>query len=1119
MRIPPDAGAEARDCAVMVLGADGTFLGSGFFMALRIVVTCAHVVEDAGDTVQVSWGGRIVPARVLVRAPRSRGAGASYPFPDIAFLGVDVLDNRYAHIEPAYLGNDVKQLAVYGFSRWTPEPDPAADSVLVDVIGDSGAYKKVDARHIVPGLSGAPMVDDTGQVRGMLKAGRMRLGESGAMIRGNIILSTYTEHRSVLGEHRRARPPLHRPARGTPLHRMLRAQREVAKRYPYKLAQLTRRAAPPLSTVYVEQRTESWSIGSEPEVIRPAEMLRRHRNVLVVSGPGGGKSTLLLQLVADCAQWWLRDEPAGPDDEPEIGRVVAVRTTAADLLGARSWSDSLALSVNSDLAGFQDGGVTAEMFRTAPARGAEWLVMVDGLDEVIDRDERRRLVEMLAQRVAEYGSEARFVVASRVLDDREFARLRASLGADRLLRLGEYDLRPFDRPALRQFATNWFRPPGGEPSPIEPDEFLDSIRRSGLGTLVQVPLIATIAAVVHEEQPGGELPIDRTGLYEVFVTTLLTQRQQRSTSRQLFLDQLAPLGRGAVEYGDFLFDKRLDCLSHLALERLRGDRRPLLSLAGEWVAAQSTTPPLGVGPGHLRELLLSTGLLVAHGDQLEFIHQSFAEYLASRLIVPDFSSAAWPHRVAEQGLDSLGMFTFAGWVRAGNDSVPVVESILQSAGTRGRPALPAVAGVIEDGGALVRGAGPAVVGLVTQAIRRMGELGDQEAQTLNRALRAVLQRTSNSSIVIDLALDRQLPVPQRIEAARVLMTDGTAADREVGLGSAVDLAYERPMSDEDRLWAQRTLAEVGGPDERPHAVQRMVQTVETSNSEAVRVRALTLLARLGELPAASAALVRRSLDPRLSITERLNALEVLGILVSSADPAEPMAPAGSHAGRIDVDSVIWPEPGGAATPGLAEQLDRFTDAITGALEIVGGLDPASVSPLVELVMRDRSLGWARRVRLASTLRPAHPELAARAMRVLANDREESPANRALSVWLFAEPAEQPAALARLRSWLDDPAQPGELRRAALTQLARLSPAEFAESVAGDGSYPVFLRTAAAQAVADDDRPAALRLLTDLAAELPRWRRLPVLGPRLVVRLQIWGDRMSTLVSDLTRANG
>ncbi|GAA1845832.1 serine protease [Asanoa iriomotensis] len=1100
-----DAGSEARESAVMVLAPDGTFLGSGFFMALRIVVTCAHVVDDAGDEVQVNWGGRVLPARVLVRAPRSRGTGTAYPFPDVAFLGVDVLDNRFAYIEPAYLGNDVKQLAVYGFSRWTPEPEPVPDAVFVDVIGDSGPYKKVDATHIVPGLSGAPMVDESGQVRGMLKAGRMRLGESGAVIRGNVILSTFTEHRSVLGEHRRARPPLVRPARGSPLARMLLAQREVAKRYPYKLAQLTRRAAPPLSTVYVEQRTESWTVGPEPEVIRPAEMLRRHRNVLVVSGPGGGKSTLLQQLVADCAQWWLRDAPVGPDDAPEIGRVVAVRTTAADLLGSRSWSESVALSVNSDLAGFQDGGVTADMFRAAPARGAEWLVMVDGLDEVIDRDERRRLVDMLAARVAEYGSEARFVVTSRVLEEREFARLRASLRADRRLRLGEYDLRPFDQAALSQFATNWYRPPGGEQSPIEPAEFLDSIRRSGLGSLVQVPLIATIAAVVHEERPGGELPIDRAGLYEAFVTTLLTQRQQRATSRQLFLDQLAPLGRGAVEYGDFLFDKRVDCLSQVALARLRGDSRPLLDLAAEWVSAQEAAPPLGVGPAHLRELLLSTGLLVAHGDQLAFIHQSFAEYLASRLIVRDFSSAAWPRRVAEQGLDSLGMFTFAGWVREGNDSVPVVQSIMQSTGSRGRPALPEVAGVIEDGGALVRGAGPAVVALVTQAIRRMGAFGDQDAPVLNRALRAVLQRAGNSSIVVGLALDGQLPVPKRIEAARVLMTDGSPADRHLGLGTATDLAYERRMSDEDRLWAQWTLAEVGGPQERPHAVQRMVQAVETTDSEAVRVRALILLARLGELPAAATALGRRSLDLRLPMTERLNALEAMGILVDSADPDEPMMPPGQHADRIDFDRAVWPR--GDDQVGQAEQLDRFTTAFSGALTTIGRLDPRGVVPLVEMIMRDRSLGWARRVRLVESFRREHPELARRAMRVLVDDRDEAATNRALSAYLFAEPADLAEADALLLGWLRDQDQPRELRRAALTQLARQLGTTFAVEVAGDPAYPLFLRTSAAFRVADQDRPTAVLLLTLLARSVPWWRRLTVVGARSAVRLSVAVERL------------
>lgn len=1059
---------------MQVWSTAGGFLGSGFFLERRIVVTCAHVVE-ASDDVIVRWAGRDLAATVLVRDPPSRDGARYYPKPDVAFLGVGTLDNPLPFLELTPLGIDVATVFIEGFSEINPTGQVALEQRRVRTTGTSAGYLTLDDDHIVPGMSGSPVVEWQGNesIRGMLKSGRLARGRSAYVVPVQEIDESFQAHRRRLRSHRRNLPALVRPRPGEPLRDLFAAQQEAAERYPYRVATLTGREPPALSSVYVEQRTRSTEAGAP--AISPSAMLRKHRNTVIVGGPGGGKSTLIQQMVAASAQWWLADTA----DPPPLGRVVAVRAAAQDLVDG-SWYDALARAVNTDLAEWLDDPLTAAAFRQHPAAGAEWLILVDGLDEVLDRDQRRRLIGRLRYRIGRFGSTTRFLIATRPLDDREFATLRADLSAQQGDRLGEYDLRPFDWPAVRTFAHNWFRPAGGEESRVAPQAYLDGITAAGLVPLVEVPLLATISAIVFEERPAGPLPLDRAGLYETFVRTLLTLRVQRLGVRAALREQLAPLGRQAEEAGEQMLDDRLDCLSFLAVQQLRYGRRITEVLPG-WLAERYRRLPIGVTVEHMRALLLDSGLVAAHGDDLVFIHQSFAEYLASLPLAAEFEPGEWATAVRRTGPDSLGLFTLAGWRREpGNDPRPLVHDLL------GSGHLGEVAALIRDGGVVAGGGGPEIIEMAETAVRRAG---DAAIPAVQQALRAILQRTRDTARILRLVLDRGQSVMKRAEAARVLITSEDAGDPATALAGLLRLAYEDRLSDEERLWTLHVIVDSGPPHERRHALQHLAQTVETTRHDDVRMLALRLLARSDEGATGAAALMRRALDMRLPRSVRVQTSYLLDLYAAGSRMERPPA----DLGDVAFDNLTW-RPAGA-TPERDHARLIGSAAWRMTLSDYGG-----VPHFPERFVRTRSFGWAERVNSALSHSELHDRAAWQAMLVMAGDPEEPPYRR-IALLALAErrvPRWSGRVTEVLGQWVRDERQRPAMRRAALRHLVSRADPDRAADLAGDAGLPATLRATAAIALAaTTQRAEARRLLGAIARD----RRQP-LTARLACRLRL-----------------
>jgi len=477
------------------------------------------------------------------------------------------------------------------------------------------------------------------------------------------------------------------------LCRLLEAVRSQADVAPYPSPDGGHAA---LSSIYVQQRLElqpdeeaGWDrdvARREPprgrdKGIRPVpvslpleRVLAEHRHLLLEGGPGAGKSTTARQVCRQLALAWLAGGPARP---PLADPVLPLLVSARGLAGQRGlpWPQALARTVSAEL-GLRLGSELPAELVAEPAAGACWLVVVDGLDEV-PLGEREELLAMLADRAALGPSPYRLLVTSRPLTGPARAGLRAG-------EVGHYSLVPFDRAALVAFARSWFRGADGrddgqdgEGRSREDDRaaglaagFAAEVRAAGLDRVAAVPLLAMIAISVYSRAPTRQLPRNRHDLYEEYLTHLW---EAGHTRRQALWQELAGRldavargrrGRGLLEQLDALVER-------LAVVRL-DSRDPLLPAALAWLADRGLSPHRrpAAWARWIADLLATTGVLVVRGEDVEFVHQSFAEHYAARVharaLPPEFDGGhdGWRRWVARtlEG-EPVGLAVLTTWTR------------------------------------------------------------------------------------------------------------------------------------------------------------------------------------------------------------------------------------------------------------------------------------------------------------------------------------------------------------------------------------------------------------------------------------------------------------------------
>lgn len=275
---------------------------------------------------------------------------------------------------------------------------------------------------------------------------------------------------------------------------------------------------------------------------------------------------------------------------------------ASDLVGRRL-PDALARAVRRDLA----VNLSAEVFERQLTGDGLWRVLVDGLDEIVAARDRSEVLWKIKGMLAHPGP-YRFVLTCRPLNETELAELRGTA-------VGIYDLRPFDRRELDQFAHRWFAarfPDDRRHADRTASRFLARVAGARLGPVARVPLLATIAALVYESENDRALPSSRAALYDRFVDHLLDGRNSLDRFRKAIEPDLLSRGTEGAAAALWL---RSDIRQHVgSLLQACGAAwmtDPEVRLTVVATAWNNAAAPYDLGPDRdrlLRELLLTTGV-------------------------------------------------------------------------------------------------------------------------------------------------------------------------------------------------------------------------------------------------------------------------------------------------------------------------------------------------------------------------------------------------------------------------------------------------------------------------------------------------------------------------------
>jgi len=413
--------------------------------------------------------------------------------------------------------------------------------------------------------------------------------------------------------------------------RYLLCAERAAREQPY--AGVLPDTAPPMAQVWVPQQVRRLVPGQadghprdSAETRDPAlEILARGGSCVVLAGPGGGKSSLLRALLTDAVDRWRTGAEAAAVPVLVPARSLVVPRAPVLPLGRFPLPEKLAQAATAELREF---GLTEALptsfFSDPPRPGVPWLVLVDGLDEITDRNHRWQVLHTLSRAVrGTHSAQYRIVLATRPLDSDKFLDLHAEAPI--------WELQPFTAEDLLHLARRWFAALDQADPDGAAQRFTRMATRTQLNELARVPLVATMLCQLHAARPDEPLPATRGAVYRQFAE-LLCRRLRDAGPDGIRAQHRAMVERWSSDVlvsAEDLLTRLPELLArHAAAHHaqrvgslhIRNSLHPGFSAAVE--------PPPGVRKTEWQhwvgEVLKSSGLLTGHADR------TLLEYFAAR---------------------------------------------------------------------------------------------------------------------------------------------------------------------------------------------------------------------------------------------------------------------------------------------------------------------------------------------------------------------------------------------------------------------------------------------------------------------------------------------------------
>jgi hypothetical protein len=415
----------------------------------------------------------------------------------------------------------------------------------------------------------------------------------------------------------------------TDLERHLVAEGLRAEEIEERREQLLRRYARSLS----RQQDE------EAAILQLEEAVERHPLVVILGDPGSGKTTLVRFLALQAAQQILHPPRTPTPMAPPFPILLRIADYAED----DRWNDRSLTDFLPDAYARQEcpNQGLGDLLHTRLAEG-RCLVLLDGLDKIIDADNRRSIVQRIEdfvrrhQRGGQKG-ENRFVVTSRIAGYRT-----APLGLDFV----HFTVQEMDTEQIRGFLEKWCRAVEDANAPKsseaerqrlanrEIEGIMHAVKSTlGVRRLAANPLMLRTLALIH--RTGAQLPQRRIELYKLAAETL--ERTWR-TAQGINEAELSALLRGRELpglLGTLAYwihaNKPSGIVTEREVEHVLGEEWARLRRL-DWDPDDPDPAILGEVRKFLDAVREHTGLFVERAPRrYGFMHLTFEEYATSSL--------------------------------------------------------------------------------------------------------------------------------------------------------------------------------------------------------------------------------------------------------------------------------------------------------------------------------------------------------------------------------------------------------------------------------------------------------------------------------------------------------